>query len=149
APASKATPVPLLVFGASYQGIAFLSPTRVGVGLSCNLYCKPLNLSRLLYHTVGGAQLQNRKIMRTMERDDENCFIFQQGRDFTEPRGSVPFLSKSFSRGVLNSSPIRKYCRSALHRNTRAWSIEIDRGSCALLTSETGISSFTHEPGSR
>ena len=33
APASKVTRVPLLEYGASYQGIAFLAPTRVRVGI--------------------------------------------------------------------------------------------------------------------
>ncbi len=53
------------------------------------------------------------------------------------------------SSGSWNLSPKRKYCRSAVHRNTVARKRDMDRGNCALLAKATGISRVISVPGSR
>ena len=65
-----------LEFGTSYQEIAFLAPTRVRIGSSCNLDCKPLNLSTLLYHRLWLMSITKSQNQETVVPPwDEKSFI--------------------------------------------------------------------------
>ena len=75
-PPAKSPGVPFLRIWNSYQEIAFLAPTRVRVVSSCNVDCKPLNLSTLLYHRLSPVASQKSKIQTLTFPINENCFIF-------------------------------------------------------------------------
>ncbi len=91
------------------------------------------------------------KSLKGGARGDANMKMISSGEARRSPTARQVRTSSvgRLNSGGLNSRPNRKYWWSEVHRKTVARSNETDRGSCALLTKETGTSNLRLVPGSK